>query len=122
MRFRVLMSIGLVFALCSGAKAGGILASAPTNFTSAQLDCLMVNIGKKPITVRIELIDSFGQVVPGPAVGTVQPNAQFSTSAPNTAGAKYCRITVEKGSPKSVRAQVVVLETFTGTFLFLPVS
>jgi hypothetical protein len=123
MRSRALVSIALVFGLCSGAEAGGVLASAPHNFTSALMTCLMVNIGKKPIDVRVELFDAFGQAVPDTvAMGTVQPNRQLETSAQPPAGAKYCRITVEKGSPKSVRAQVVVLETFTNTFLFSPVS
>ena len=107
---RTLVAASLLFTLAHEAKAASVLFSPPTNFIDASITCLISNVGKKDVRVRIEIVGDSGAVVTDSGEIVLAPNFKTSALASGNTNPNFCRFTVVKGSKKSVRALANVFD------------
>ena len=119
---KTLVAVGLVFTLVHEAQAASDLCSPPHNFIDASVTCVISNVGKKNVTVRIQIIGGYGALVDDSGEIVLAPDFQTSTSASANTNPKFCRFTVVKGSKKNVRALANILENIYGSFYLLPAN
>ena len=100
----------LALAGATSAHAGSkVMVTAPAMHIYPQLQtmyCDIVNVGKVPASVTVEVVDYFGNVTAGPLQQTLPPfNGTALGDSGNDQGA-FCRFTVS-GSTKSFRAMAI---------------
>jgi hypothetical protein len=112
----LLRSLGLLLAVASTARAETVLSTGVMigSTTGARIDCVLVNLGKKPITAVSQVIDLSvkGNVVPPTGVASfdfctdpVAPNGACSFTYTDGAASGLGGVfRIEKGSAKTVRA------------------
>lgn len=119
---RTLVAVGLVFTLVHEAQAASVLFSPPNNFVDASISCVISNVGKKDVTVRIEIIGDSGAAVSDSGEIVLAPNLDTSTFSLANTNPSFCRFTVVKGSKKNVRALANIHENISGSFFLLPAN
>lgn len=106
---RILMAAAVVSTVATSAHAGKVLWTAPALAAypnNQTIYCDIVNVGKTPQTISVEVLDYYGNVVGFPILGgTLNPEEGTATGDASGSGAR-CRFTVS-GSTKSVRAVAV---------------
>jgi hypothetical protein len=115
------IAVFAVLLLVAGTSAHALTLSTPsvsaTNVDNF-LDCRIVNLADKPITVLFEMVDNEGAVLLDESV-EVPPGGIRAIDLANTAAAVYCRFT-GKFKKKAVRASVAVMDAFTRTISIAP--
>jgi hypothetical protein len=94
--------------------------STPPMFPGNQLQCLVANVGKTPVSLLIELFDQNGDVafsgncrLPPNAIDYPPPTAQcaFIAGAP---AAGWCKFTVTFGKKRDLRAAICSIDINLG--------
>jgi|GEM_PF-5302893 len=116
-----LLSFGLGIGASAPARAVELTTSWYTASGPQQLRCRVVNVGKKPATVLVELVDSAGANIATltfagcDGEAPLAPHGFCSVLVPGPASA-YCRIT---SSSKHVRGAVSIEDETSGDVLHL---
>jgi hypothetical protein len=122
---QALAALALVAVQAPAARALDLTSGWLFADTGETLRCRVVNVGKKPATVTVQLIDGTGANVavntfPGcDGVTPLAPNAFCSAAAAGTESA-YCRITT---SSKAIRGLLTIeLQSGGGPTVAVPVT
>ena len=105
--FKVLtISAAACLLFAGSAHAGGVLytGGAYTGPGTTTV-CRVTNVGKKPVEVTVEPMDSTGIAE---STNTETYPVGYSGGYPGTDDTRYCRFTLVKGSKKSVRGTMHV--------------
>ncbi len=98
--------------------AGAELFSSPLVVVDGLLECRILNVGKKPLTVRAEVIGTSDTAVDDTGEVTLPPLGNVMASAGAADSPFFCRFTVQ-GGKSAVRASASH-RTASGTVLSVP--
>jgi hypothetical protein len=115
----VTVTMLLFFGLCRAAQADATLWAGPVSAPTGKITCQALNVGKKALDVTVTILNSSGfhnefcYTVPN---STAQACSLTHTSPYND---RWCKITVEGGSKRSVRGSLTVEDSSGNTLVCL---
>ena len=105
-----IIAVSIVILVLSSTSFAVYLYSPPVTINDT-IECTIVNVGDKPMTVSITACDSVTCVINAPypnvSPGTI---VKFSTDAVSLG---YCQFNIS-GKPENVRASACIINTTTG--------
>ena len=115
----VTVTMLLTLGLSRAAQADATLWAGPVSAATGQVTCQALNVGNKPLDIRVTMLHSSGfssdfcSTIPN---STAQACSLTRTDPYND---RWCKITVEGGSKRSVRGSLTVEDSSGNTLVFV---
>jgi hypothetical protein len=108
----VVMTVA-VLVMAPLAHAEPVLVTSPLARRGVVFNCMIANADTREVIVRVEALDSTGNIDLGPSEVSLDPGALVALGLPSTEGSAflYCRFTMVKGSKGKVRANACALSS-----------